>query len=100
MKSTTIPQCHLGNEFSKFLKAVHKQRTYLVNSGRSQKRPARMRAVLDIIQPYTNYKFTNQGAALFIIKHRAEIRELICERSQVTVSRFNLFVTQAETYLS
>ncbi len=91
----TLPKSHFAKDWRKFFASIHKQRTWLVDSGLSQKRLHRMQGILDRLQPYVNYGYNDVGTARFIIKHSADIRALIRETSPKTIERFDHFIAQA-----
>lgn len=90
----------LNREIMSLVRAIHKQRTYLVNSGLNQKKPSLMRMCLDKLQPYLNYKFTDEGAARFIIKNKAYIRAIMRDGDMIAVARFDSLLTAATFFVN
>ncbi len=88
----------LSKQFQQFLKTVVKQRQYALRAGVSRKSQTRMRMLTDKFQRYIGYKFTDAGAAGFIIRNQFEIRELIIEKNTNQITRFDNLLISAKMF--
>lgn len=96
--NTQVQTYPFAKSFKRYFKSLIKRRTFLIESGKSKKNDARMRLLVEKLNQYSDYQFTDEGAAKFLINHKHEIRQLIPENAQITKDQFEVFVARANFY--
>lgn len=80
MKKIDTKGLTLSQRFGNLFDYLITRRTYLIESGLSQRPDSIMRSMIDKFRPYKGMHWTDEGAAKFIWKHYAELRELLPPR--------------------
>ncbi len=95
----TLVKKPYSRDAMRFFRKVLRVRVHLVESGRSKRPAAEMRAAIDRLMPYKDYSFTDRGAATFILKKHDDILRMIPPQAEATLKQFRNLVTEARYFL-
>jgi hypothetical protein len=90
----------LASDFNSLFAKLIRQRSYLIRTEKSQKNEALVRNAIDRTMPYKVFVFSDRGAALFIIKHKEDLRVLIPETQKNTIEHFDDLLWKAKKIIN
>lgn len=73
---TSVNQ-HFAKRLKIFLKSIVNQRVHLIATGKGMKPSGSMIASVDRLMPYLSMNFTDYGAAIMLLNHQFDIRNII-----------------------
>ncbi len=94
-----ITQDKLGQQFTALLRSSIKQREYLLRTGKGYKDNLTIRRYMDKLLPHINTRFTNIGAARFIVTYQTEIRTIIPAHLEYSIAKFTKMLTIARSMI-
>ena len=86
--------------FQKFLQSLIRRRSFLLTAGKSKKNEMEMRNLVTKYTPSTWVKFTDLGAARFLVKHHAKLRRLIPSDAKATYRLLDDYLTKADNIIN
>lgn len=87
-----------GSTFTSMFRSAINQRSYLIRTGDNKKNETIVRTIMDKLLPYKHTKFTDEGAAKFIMNHEYEISYIIPAHLHNVRTQFYNMVTIAKQY--